>query len=264
MSDKTGLDQAEPNVRVELDRGIAVVRFDRPPVNAFDQSMYDQLRRTFHRLAEIEDLRVIVMTGNGRVFCGGNEIAEFVDFGFEQATEHLAHVRLCFNAIYDCPVPVIGAINGAAVGTGMALATLCDIRIASETAVFALPEIDVGVLGGSKHVMRIAPQGLTRLMMFTGRRVTAAEALRASMIEETTPLADVVPRAMELAEQIASKSPKAIRFAKVGLNRTENMTLKEGYEFECTLTAAVRRTSEAREGALAFMEKRKPSYSLNR
>ncbi|MDB5857773.1 MAG: Short chain enoyl-CoA hydratase [Ramlibacter sp.] len=264
MMEPSSLDRAEPDLRVECDRGIAVVRFDRPPVNAFTRSMYDQLRRTFHRLAEMDDLRVIVLTGTGRVFCGGNEISEFVDLGYEEATEHLAHVRLCFNAIYDCPVPVIGAINGAAIGTGMALATLCDIRIAADTAVFALPEIDVGVLGGSKHVMRIAPQGLTRLMMFTGRRVSAAQALAASMIEEAVPPAQVLPRARELAEEIASKSPKAIRFAKVGLNRTENMTLKEGYEFECTLTAAVRRTAEAREGALAFIEKRKPSYALDR
>ena len=264
MSNEKSHLNLEPNVRVEFSRGIAVVRFDRLPVNSFSRSMYDQVRRTFHLLAQENDLRVIVMTGNGHVFCGGNEISEFVDLGFEEANEHLAHVRICLNAIYDCPVPVIGAINGAAVGTGIALASLCDIRIASETAVFALPEIDVGVLGGSKHVMRIAPQGMTRLMMFTGRRITATEALKANMVEEITPLADVFPRAMALAEEIASKSPHAIRFAKIGLNRTEDMSLKEGYEFECTLTAAVRRTPEAREGALAFIEKRPPAYSLNR
>jgi enoyl-CoA hydratase len=264
LTEKLDVDDTEPDVRVSLDRGIAVVRLDRAPVNAMTRSMYGQLRRVFHGLSERQDLRVIVLTGNGRVFCGGNELTEFVDLDFEQATEHLAHVRLCFNAIYDCPVPVIGAINGAAVGTGVALASLCDIRVAAETAVFALPEIDVGVLGGAKRVMRIGQHGLTRLMMYTGRRISAAEALAASMVEQVVPADAVYSRVMELAEEIASKSPTAIRFAKVGLNRVENMTLKEGYEFECTLTAAVRRTEEAREGALAFLEKRQPAYALNR
>ena len=248
-------------VRVEVDRGLAVVTLDRPSANAVSLEVYDELRRTFQRLGEDKDLRVAVFTGAGKVFCGGNDVNDFVDLDFDQATEYLAHVRLTFNAIYDCVIPVVGAINGAAVGTGIVLASLCDIRIASEKAKFALPEIDVGVLGGSRHVMRLAGQGMTRLMMYTGRRLTAQEALQAHIVDQVVAPEDVMPTAMALAEEIASKSPPAIRLAKQGLNRTEFMTLKEGYEFECTLTAAVRRTPEAKEGALAFLEKRVPSYA---
>ncbi|ABN78647.1 enoyl-CoA hydratase-related protein [Cereibacter sphaeroides] len=248
-------------VKVSVDRGLAVVTLDRPPANAVSLEVYDEIRRTFHRLGEDPAMRVAVLTGAGKVFCGGNDVNDFVDLEFDRATEYLAHVRLTFNALYDCPIPVVGAINGAAVGTGIVLASLCDIRIASERAVFALPEIDVGVLGGSRHVMRLAGQGMTRWMMYTGRRVRADEALRARIVDEVVPPEEVMPRAMAIAEEIASKSPPAIRLAKLGLNRTEEMNMKEGYEFECTLTAAVRRTPEAREGAMAFLEKRQPSYA---
>ena len=195
------------------------------------------------------------------MFCGGNEVNDFTDLSFDGASEYLARVRLTFAAMYDCPIPIIGAVNGSAVGTGIVLATLCDVRVASERAKFALPEIDVGVLGGSRHVMRLAGQGMTRLMMYTGRRISAQEALRVGIVDQVVPDAEVISTAMAIAEEIAEKSPPAIRLAKQGLNRSEWMTLKEGYEFECTLTAAVRRTPEAGEGACAFLEKRKPSYA---
>lgn len=258
------LDELEPEIRVQVDRGIALVRLDRPPVNSFNREMYSQMRRTFRRLSDRADLRSVVLTGNGKVFCAGNDVNDFVDLNIDQSSEYLANVRIAFAQLFDCPVPVIAAINGSAVGTGIALTSLCDIRIASETARFALPEIDVGVLGGSKHVMRIAPQGLTRKMMYTGVRVTAAEALAVSMIDEVVPVDQVLDRALELANTIAEKSPSAIRLAKKGLNRVENMTLNEGYEYECTLTTEVRRSAEASEGARAFLEKRRPSYADER
>lgn len=255
---------SEPFVRVEWDRGIAKVTLDRSPVNAVTLATYDQIRRTFNRLADERDLRVVIFTGAGKVFCGGNDVNDFVDLDFEQANEYLAHVRLAFNALYDCPVPVIGAINGAGVGTGIVLASLCDVRVCAETARFALPEIDVGVLGGSKHVMRLATQGMTRLMMYTGRRISAQEAKAIGFADIVVPPERVVAEAMQIAEEIADKSPPAIRLAKQGLNRVEWMNMKEAYEFECTLTSAVRRTPEAREAALAFIEKRKPAYALTR
>jgi len=251
----------EPNIHVEKRDAIAYMRLARPPVNAFNRDMYDQARRTFQRLGDDPEVNVVLLTGNGRVFCAGNDLNEFVDFSFDVANEHLAHARLCFNAMYDCPVPIVGAINGAAVGTGLALAGLCDIRVSAESAVYALPEIDVGVMGGARHTMRFAPQGLTRLMMYTGRRITAQQALAASMIEEIAPDDEVFERAESLAKEIASKNPTALMFAKQGLNRVESMNLKEGYEFECGLTAELRKIDDigsAAMGELARRSRRKP------
>lgn len=246
----------EPEIHVEKRDGIAFVTMDRPPVNAFNRSMYDQARRTFNRLGDDPEVHVALLTGAGHVFCAGNDLHEFVDFSFETANEHLAHARLCFNAMYDCAVPIVGAINGAAVGTGLALAGLCDIRVSAESAVYALPEIDVGVMGGARHTLRFAPTGLTRLMMYTGRRVTAREALAASMIEEIAPDGEVLERATALAREIAGKNPIALRFAKRGLNAVESMNLKEGYEFECGLTAGLRKLDDIGQAAAGELAKR--------
>lgn len=253
---ETAIRYDETEVLVEKQGKVAIVRLARPPVNAYNRSMYNQTRRTFEKLGQDPDVNCILLAAEGRVFCGGNDLHEFVDFSFDEATEHLAYVRVCLNAMYDCPIPIVGAINGAAVGTGFALASLCDIRVVGESVIFALPEIDVGVMGGSRHAMRIAPQGMTRLMMYTGRRITAAQALAANMIEEMVADDEVMPRAFALAEEIASKNPIALRFAKEGLNRVESMNLKEGYEFECTLTAGLRRVADIGEAAAQELARR--------
>jgi len=245
----------EPDIRIKICDGIAFMTLARPPVNAFNRSMYDQVRRTFQMLGDDPDVKVILLTGQGRVFCGGNDLHDFVDFTFEIATEHLAHVRLCLNAMYDCPVPIVGAINGAAVGTGLTLAGLCDIRISAASAVYALPEIDVGVLGGARHTMRWATQGMTRLLMYTGRRITAERALQACMVEEVVTDDLLMERATELAREIASKDRHILRLAKEGLNRCESMNLKEGYEYECTLTASLQKSAEAGRAAEEMLAK---------
>lgn len=251
-------------VRTRIDDGVVLVTLARPPVNSLSVQLYDEIRDTFNEISQNEDIRAVVLTGEGKVFCGGNDLNVFVDLNFSDAEKFLATVRICFNALYDCAVPVIAAINGAAVGGGLVLASLSDIRIAAQDMFFALPEIDVGVLGGSKHTMRILSQGMTRLLMYTGWRISADEAFRLNMVEKVVPTADVVEEAMAIARAIAEKSPRAIRLAKIGLNRIEHMNLKEAYEFECTLTAAVRRTSEARQGALQSLEKRHPGRKMFR
>ena len=249
-------------MRVELLEKTALVTLDNPPVNAISFEMYGEIRRTFQGLSDDHDVRAIVLTGAGdRAFCAGNDVRDFVDLDFDGATEALAGVRIAYNALSDCAVPVVAAVNGPAVGTGLVLPTLCDIRLASTEAIFALPEIDVGVLGGGKHLMRVATLGMTRLMMYTGRRIDAEEARRIGMIDEVYPPGQLLEAALSLAAEVASKSPSAIRLAKLGLNRVEEMGMREAYEYECTLTAAVRRTPEAREAAIAFLEKREPSFS---
>jgi enoyl-CoA hydratase len=252
---------ADSEIKLDVSRNIAVIRIDRSPVNAFTPDMYDQMRRIFHAIADDMSIRVAILTAEGRTFCAGNDISGFLDQTFEQSNEELALIRIAFNAVYDCPVPVIAAINGAAMGTGIVLSSLCDIRIASEKASFALPEISVGAMGGAKHVMRMAPQGMTRLMAFTGSRISAEEALRVNMVERVVPPESLMPTALEIAEQIAIKSPNAVRLAKQAANRAETMNLKEAYEYECALISSLRKTAEAREAALAFLEKRPPDFA---
>ncbi|CAN7708089.1 enoyl-CoA hydratase-related protein [Aminobacter sp. LjRoot7] len=253
-----------PHIRLDVERDIAVVTMARPPVNAFTPGMYEEIRKTFHAIADDRSIRVAILAAEGRTFCAGNDISGFLEQTFDQSEAELALIRVAFNALQDCPVPVIAAVNGAAMGTGIVLSALCDIRITSEKAFFALPEIAVGAMGGARHVMRMAPQGITRLMAFTGCRLSAEEALRVGMVERVVPPEALMTTAMEIAEQIAARSPNAIRLAKQAANRVEMMHLKEAYEYECTLISSLRKSDESREAALAFIEKRTPSFAVGR
>lgn len=254
-----------PNIHVERDGGIIVVTVHREPVNAMSWAMFDQMRQVFHRISEDDTARVVILrSGIDKIFVAGNDITEFVDMTYDSGTDGLARVRTTFNAIYDCAVPVIAEVDGVAVGSGLCIASVCDVRLASPRATFALPEINVGVLGGSKHAMRLGTQGGTRLMMYTGRRISAQRAFEMGMIDEIHPSEKLRDAAMDLAEEIASKSPVAIRLAKQGLNGIEDMPLKPAYEYECTLTTTSRRGADASEAARAWLEKRTPSYADHR
>ena len=257
--------ESSENVHVARDGGIVTVTLDRPPVNSLTFAMCDRIRKVFHDISHDESVRVVLLkTAGEKAFIAGNDVKEFVDLDFEAATDGLARVRITFNAIYDCPVPVIALVDGGALGSGLCIATLCDVRLASESAVFALPEIDVGVLGGSKHAMRVATQGTTRLMLYTGRRIPAERAFQLGMIDEVHPHEELESAGYALAEEIASKSPAAIRLAKQGLNRIEDIPLKPAYEYECTLTAESRQSPEASEAAKAWLERRQPDFANHR
>ena len=251
----------ETPICVEIEDGVAVLTMCRPPVNAFTSAMFAALRAALGDIARDPGCRAVILTGEGRAFCAGSEIGGFLEQGEAEAAEDLALIRITFNALQDCPVPVIAAINGAAMGTGMVLAALCDIRIASEKAVFALPEIKVGAMGGIRHVMRIAPQGIARLMSFTGGKITAEEARHHHLVERVVAPDRLMDEARDIARQIAANSPQVMRMAKAAANRVEEMGLREAYEHECGLIASLRSNPQAREAALAFVEKRTPDFN---
>jgi len=151
---------------------------------------------------------------------------------------------------------VIAAVNGAALGAGMGLAICSDFILASEDAVFGLPEIDIGLMGGVRHTMRAFPIGLTRRMVMTGWRVPAPELYRRGLIEACVPREQLLDEAMKIARTIASKSPAAIRLAKRAINTVETMGLKDGYRFEQNLTVEMTQHEDSKEAMRAFVEKR--------
>ncbi len=243
----------------QVAHGVTRLVYDRPPVNSMPFGEYDALRRTLQRLAVDDQLRVVILRGAGtRAFIAGHDVDELRGLDEDTAAEGLARARLAFNALYDLPVPVIAVVNGPAVGTGFKIASLCDVRLASSEAVFALPEIDVGVLGGARHAMRIAPQGAARMMVYTGSRLTAEHARQLGIVDEVHPPDDLDAAAQGLASVIAAKNPTAVRLAKRGMNRMESMSLQEAYEYECVLTAELRRDPRARADAEDFLAGRTP------
>ncbi len=253
------------NVHVTTDGGIYTVEIDRAPVNALSFDMFDQIRQVFQALALEEKMRVVVLRSAGeKAWIAGNDVREFVDLTYGTTIDGTARVRSTFNAIYECPVPVIAAIDGAAVGSGLCIASLCDIRIASVKASFALPEIDVGILGGGRHAFRLVGNGAARWMMFTGKRIDANEAFRLTLVDQVVSHDQLEQTAYALAEEIASKSPASMRLAKAAFNESEIMPLQLGYERECTFSARSRLHPDATEAASAWVEKRQPNYALHR
>lgn len=259
---------AAPDVlTVTIDDYVAIVTFEQPPVNAVNRNALKAISETFRSFDDRRDVRAVVFTAAGtRAFMGGADLdsvdersavltrpaAELVDAG--------SVARQAMWAITDCAVPVVGAINGPAVGAGLAFATCCDILIAADHAWFATPEINVGLLGAGAHVMQLVGRHKAREMFFLGERVSAAELHSLGVIRSVVPADDLMPTALEVASTLASKSPIAMRLAKESINRIEGMTLRDGYRTEQDYTNRLLGFDDSAEARAAFREKRLPEW----
>ena len=249
------------SINLEVSDHIAVVRLDKPPVNALDRATRRRLIEIFDEVSERSDVRVAVLTGTGKFFCSGADLKDRPDA--DKAGDFLDHnrwTRETGNAIRECAKPVIAAVNGPALGAGFGLMASCAIFLASEDATFAMPEINVGLAGGVSMLRTMVGRSFTRRMFFTGMKVSAAELYRRGVIDEVVPTEQLMPLAMEIAQEIASKAPLAIAYAKQAANMMDLMPQRDGYRFEQNFTMALARTEDAQEARKAFLEKRKPVY----
>jgi enoyl-CoA hydratase/carnithine racemase len=245
-----------------VDGHIAVVTLDNPPVNAHSARMLADITLTFDRLSDLEEVLAVVLTGEGKVFCAGADIKARSGEG-PQPGEHWQtsrNARECYHSIRECQKPVIAAINGAALGGGLAIAASCDILVCSEKANLGLPEIDVGLLGGQRHAMRLFSHSRLRTMALTGQRIFGPELYRTGIVEACVPPENLMDTALELAGVLAAKSPLAMRMAKGSLNAIEEMSLRDGYRYEQNLTGELRKSEDSREAMRAFAEKRPPNF----
>jgi len=249
-------------VKVEIADFVAVVTMNNPPVNAQNQQFHEDMMAVFDALSDRDYVRSVVLTGAGKTFSARADIESRAGTtrGPGENWAHNRRARECFHSIVECKKPVVGAINGAALGAGLAVAASCDILVMAENAVIGLPEIDVGLLGGGRHAMRLFGHSRTRRMMFTGYRVPAAECYRLGVCEAVVPLDQLMDTAMGFAREIASKSPIAVVLAKHSLNTIEEMSLRDGYRFEQNMTVELGKYEDSKEAMLAFAEKRKPVF----
>ena len=254
MNDLNNLTQ----LRFALSDYVATLTLDAPPVNALTRTLNDELTLALDCISEMDDVRVVVLTGVGKVFCAGADLKGRADVikGPGDLPAHSRRTRECFHAIRECAKPVICAINGAALGSGLAMAASSDILIASEKASLGLPEVDVGLLGGCRHAMRLFSHSRLRRMMLTGLRVPGAELYRLGIVEACTTPEELMPTALAMAATIASKSPISTRMGKHTLNVIEDMSLRDGYRYEQDMTAQIAKTDDAKEAQRAFAEKR--------
>ncbi len=248
-------------VLMEVADGVALVTMDRRPVNALNREMRRQMVATFDAISERADIRCAILTGANGVFCAGADLKDRPDA--EIAGDFLDHNRITRetgNAIRECAKPVIAAINGVALGAGFGVAAACDILYASDDAAVGMPEINVGLAGGASMLKTLFGRSTLRRMFFTGQRLSAHDLLKRNVIEEVLAPADLLPRAMELAREIAAKAPLAMAYAKRAANMVDVMPQRDAYRFEQEFTVTLSKTEDAREARAAFLEKRAPVF----
>lgn len=250
-------------IRLDVKDFVAVVTIDSPPVNALTIPLEDEICQVFDTLTDRDDVRVAIFTGAGRVFCGGSELKARAKNDLTGLGERWRHNRsfreMCYS-VTECKKPVIAAINGPAVGGGLCLCASCDILVTATTGALALPEIDIGLLGGTSHAVRLFGRFRARQMMFTGMRVPGPELYRLGIVSACVPPEELMDTAGAIARNIASKSAVAIKLAKVAANTSDEMHLRDGYRYEQDMTAELARYEDSREAKLAFVEHRAPVF----
>ncbi|MGH9137736.1 MAG: enoyl-CoA hydratase-related protein [Acidimicrobiales bacterium] len=255
------------DLHVEIDDHVATVTLDRPPVNAVTTDTFVEITEVFGRLGADRDVRVAIFTAAGeRAFMAGVDLHTV---GERDRGEHVAatHVtdpasaaRDAMWSITDCAVPVIAAVNGPALGAGLAFAACCDIIVAAESATFGTTEINVGLLGASAHLSLLVGRHKARELFFTGEVVPAAELYRLGAVRAVVPRDRLLAEATSLAASLAAKSPIALRLAKEAMNRVEFLPLKEAYRTEQDYTARLLQFEDAAEARNAYLEKRDPEW----
>jgi enoyl-CoA hydratase len=256
-----------PQVEVERRNGFAVVRLSRPPVNAVTRQMMGELRSAFSSLSQEREVAAVVLSSTGsRAFCAGIDLRETASG--DQPEGDLRGLldphwewRSTQQSIRNCLVPVIAAVEAPAIGAGFGLIGVCDMVIAGADASFGLTEINVGLLGGASKAIRLLGPSKARRMLFFGEMVPVAEMHRLGAVEEVVAPGDAEARAVELATELAKKSPIALRLAKESILRIEGGRLMDDYRTENDYTNRLRGFNDSREAIQAFVEKREPSWT---
>lgn len=245
---------------IERQDGIVTVWLDRAPVNAVNQAMYREIDHVFRSFRASAGDKVVVLASRHRHFCAGNDIGEFSTLAPDNSDARMAEVRSAFFAIQDCAIPVIGAVHGAALGTGLAIAASCDFVIAASDATFGTPEVGVGVMGGARHLGRLVPEPWVRWMYMTTRPLSAAELYRLGGIIEVVEREDLVAASHRHAALISGHSKPILMTAKAALNVVEEMPLQPGYTYEQTQTTAICGHPDSIEAVRSVVERRPAAY----
>lgn len=250
---------------VERQGRIGVVRINHPEaLNALDTLVLRELGQAFDAFAADAGIDVVVLTGEGRAFVAGADIAEMSAM---TAAEGKAFGRLgadVFRKIELLPQPVIAAVNGFALGGGCELAMACDIRIASAKAKFGQPEVGLGItpgFSGTQRLPRLVGLGKAKELIYTAAVIPADEALRIGLVNKVVAPEVLMDEALALAATIASKARLAVRYAKEAINRGIETDIETGIDMETSLFGLCFATHDQKEGMAAFLQKRKPDFT---
>lgn len=244
------------------EQGYAIVAINRPEVlNALNMNLMHELVDTLESLDADDTVRCIILTGNERAFAAGADIKEMAEASAMEMLKRDQFAR--WDRIRKIKKPIIAAVSGFALGGGCELVMTCDMVIASETAKFGQPEINIGVMpgaGGTQRLTRAVGKVKSMEMVLTGRMISAEEALRWGLINKVVPVEYYLEEAKAWAREIASKPPVAVRLAKESVLKSFDTTIEAGLEFERKNFYLLFSSNDQKEGMNAFTEKRKPEW----
>lgn len=244
---------------------IGLITINRPQVlNALNSEVLEELDSLLDQISGDESIYVVILTGAGeKSFVAGADIAQMRSFTPQQARYFAKLGQKVLSKIERIPQPVIAAVNGFALGGGCELAMACDFRIASTKAKFGQPEVGLGVtagFGGTQRLPRLVGKGMAAELLYTGDMIDAQEAFRIGLVNRVVEPEQLITKAIEIAERIASKGKLAVFYSKAALNEGLNMDLERALAYEAEMFALCFTTSDQKEGMDAFLNKRKPEF----
>ena len=255
------------SVQLTVAEGIARVTLARPDVrNAFNAEVIEQLHAVFARITAADDVRAVVLAGEGKVFCGGADInwmRSSLDLSFDANVADAERMSDMYRAIDNCPKPVIGRIHGAALGGGAGLAAVCDIAIASDEAIFGFTEVKLGIIPAVISPFVLAKIGASnaRALFLTGERFDAQRAQAIGLVHEVVPAGDLDEALEGRLAELRTAGPAAIAAAKLLLRRVLDNTYDDSRTITARAIARQRVSPEGQEGLRAFLERRTPKFS---
>ena len=250
---------------LEVDEhGVAILTINRPQkLNALNSQVLSELEDVVTEINDREDIRAIILTGSGeKAFVAGADIAELQDLNEPRGTVASERGQEVFAGIENSTKPFIALVNGYALGGGCELAMSCHIRIASEKAVFGLPEVSLGLIpgyGGTQRLTKLIGKGRAIEYILTGATINAQTALQIGLVNKVVPIGEEVAKAKEMISMILTKAPVAVTNAIKAVQATE-LGKEEGFRVEAELFGELCSTEDFKEGTTAFLEKRKPNF----
>ena len=265
MTPRTPAPMAE-SIRLVVSEGIARVTLARPEArNAFNAQTIEQLHDVFARITAADDVRAVVLAGEGKVFCGGADIGwmrESLELSFDANVADAERMSDMFRTIDNCPKPVIGQIHGAALGGGAGLAAVCDIAIAADDAVFGFTEVKLGIIPAVISPFVLAKIGAShaRALFLTGERFDARRAKHIGLVHEVVPAVELGAAVEHCLEELFTAGPAAVRAAKLLIRRVVDNDYDDSRAITARAIAQQRIGTEGQEGLRAFLERRQASF----